>query len=150
MVILTIIGIIFTWMSYRWVCRMATRSVASTEQTGELMQALIDALPPEAQARAAEAAARRRAEREAALATQRKNRRIAVAGFVVVLIMLGLASGRSGSSNSTSGSSNSTSSLTGTRTAEYQTLCGPNPVRWSVDASGREIYSCDGKAWWRK
>jgi hypothetical protein len=58
MVILTIIGIIFTWSFYRWACRMATRSVASTEQTGELMQALIDAMPPEAQARAAEAAAR--------------------------------------------------------------------------------------------
>jgi hypothetical protein len=30
MVILTIIGIIFTWSFYRWACRMATRSVAST------------------------------------------------------------------------------------------------------------------------
>jgi len=147
MFILTIIGIIVTWQFYKWACGMATRSVTSTEQTGELMQALIDALPPEAQARAAEAAAKRRTvhldKMEAMLSAQRKRRGVAVAvvGFIVLfLFFLSLIGSGSTTSNSSSRTDN----------ARYETLCGPNGVSWSVDASGREVYSCDGKTWWRK
>jgi hypothetical protein len=75
-------------------------------------------------------------------------RRIIGAAVIAVIVVL-MIIGRLGESTRAN-SSSSSSSLTGTKTAEYQTLCGPNPVSWSVDASGREIYSCDGKAWWRK
>jgi hypothetical protein len=58
--IITILSVIGTWVLISSGFRLARRIAVATESTAAGFQALYDALPPEARAQAAEAAARRK------------------------------------------------------------------------------------------
>ena len=47
-----VVAFIISWQFYRWVGRMSRRGVQATEASAAALQAIYDAMPPEAQARA--------------------------------------------------------------------------------------------------